>query len=236
MGASAQEGNDVPKQIEAEAGASVPDVLTPVSPAPVTNLLGRPVKIKPPKPSQKENSGTTAPHVVEESSDSGGSVKRFSAAARAGVVASIEGWHRRYARYLLDPTETRPMKKAPYLLLGMHAVARCVETTIPVLSKIDEAITSSEGFWASIGFLGATGWYTFSEARNYPNEPLEPPISARVLDSLKRNLRHPITARRVRQERREELVNIRAGHKSGTYTLASWMQKNPTVDAPTDSE
>lgn len=214
-GASAQRGN-----------ASVADVLTPVAPAPVTNLLGRPIHPNSPeKPSKQKNASTTAPHIVEERTASRSAVGRLGAAARAGMVASFKGWHLRYTRFLLDPTETRPMKQAPYVLLGMHAVARCVETTIPVLSTIDEAITSSEGMWVSLGAISATAYFTWSETRNYPNEPIDKPISARITDSMKRNLRHPFAARRVREKRRAELVNIRAEHKAATHSLASWARK-----------
>lgn len=216
---TARYAEDVPEPKE----VAEPDV-TPQVPAIPVGDAPKKLKLRRKTPPTAPADSPRAPHILEEGGNGGSG--RLAAAARARVFESLSGLHQRYSRYLVDPSETRPMKLTPYALLGALVTAWTTETDLPVLRTLDEAITSQPGTSSILGALAVTALYTLSEARNYPGEPLEVPISARIGRSVKHNLRHPFGARKVRAQKRVERQEIRRNHKAATHTLGSWATKS----------
>ncbi len=155
---------------------------------------------------------TAAPHMLPRQPSA---VGRLTAATRVKLLDSLKGWHTRYSRYLLDPTETRPMKITPYALIGAHATALLVDTgNTPVASTLDRFLSEGSTMTFSGGALAATILFTMAEVRNYPDEKLESPIARRVAAAAIRNTLHPITAHRKRTENRTYRKEAKTSHKA----------------------
>lgn len=133
-------------------------------------------------------------------------------AALAGAITTGEKlrkhW-RQYWGYMLDPSESTPMKVVPPCIVGAQALAHAVDTTHlggffgNLIADADRLLTGNEGVAGSIAAFAVSAWYTLAETKYYRNQAIEPPLRRRFANSITRNITHPKLSAQQRQLLRE---------------------------------